>query len=156
MPTATYIALANLTLSSGQQEITFSSIPATYRDLVVVIEGTSTAGDNAVNFKMNGVTTDMSYVQMIGTGSTTISNSTTVGSCGAMFTARSMIVINIMDYAATDKHKTVLSRSSIAAGDVRAFAARWGSTNAMTSFAVYTNNNQFATGTTFALYGIVS
>ncbi len=36
MPTATYIALANLTLTGTDAEVSFASIPATFRDLVVI------------------------------------------------------------------------------------------------------------------------
>jgi hypothetical protein len=40
MPTPTYIPLATVTLGSADSSVTFSSIPATYRDLILVLNGT--------------------------------------------------------------------------------------------------------------------
>lgn len=156
MPTSTYIALANTTVSSNTTEVTMSSIPATYRDLVLIVAGNATAGGNALLLKFNGSTSNMSYVQMIGTGSAATSNAASAMNVGAVFTSQGVNIINIMDYSATDKHKTVISRGSTASDDTRAIAARWGSTNAVTSIGIYLNNNQFASGTSFALYGIIS
>jgi hypothetical protein len=36
MPTSTYVALATTTLGATAASVTFSSIPATYRDLLLV------------------------------------------------------------------------------------------------------------------------
>ena len=37
--TPTYIPLATTTLGSASNSITFNSVPATYRDLIVIIDG---------------------------------------------------------------------------------------------------------------------
>jgi hypothetical protein len=163
MPTATYIALANLTLSTGDSSITFSSIPATYRDLVLVVSGTSTLG-GFFAIKLNLNATGYSRVAMAGNGSTT--NSYTAGSTeyidtGFAIGANNSFVhiANFMDYSATDKHKTVLIRGNTpqntANQPIAAGAFRWANTNAVTSIEVFMGNN-FDSGTTFSLYGIVS
>lgn len=144
--------MANTTLTGTDGEVVFSSIPATYRDLVMVIDGSATNAQ-ALNFKVNGVTTDITFIQMLGNGSTTASNT---GAAAGLGTVQGNIIINVMDYSVTDKHKTWLVRSSDSNGNVRAGAARWASTSAITDFGVVFPSTTFTTGTTFALYGIVS
>lgn len=162
MATATYIALANLTLTGTDSSITFSSIPATYRDLVVTING-KTTGNADIGLRLNGDSgSNYSFVYMGGNGSTTASGSTgsqTSIVLDAYFWRSSEIstcIAHIMDYSATDKHKTVLSRNNVAGGGVDAFANRYASTSAITSVEVRTTANAFDTGTQINLYGIVS
>jgi hypothetical protein len=55
MPTPTYTPLATVTLASTASSVTFSSIPATYRDLVVVHNNFGTVNNDAnSNFRFNG------------------------------------------------------------------------------------------------------
>jgi len=164
MPTATYIALANITLTGSDGEVTFSSIPATYRDLVVVIEGTS-SNSNMWGYRFNGDTgSNYSYVLMQnwaanGNNVESLSGTTTYALSGWQIdfgTRRTAAVTHIMDYSATDKHKTLLTRGVTAGQNVAAHANRWANTNAITSVSVITTVGTFNSGTTFALYGIVS
>jgi hypothetical protein len=172
MPTATYIALQNTTLGSSAASVTFSSIPATYRDLVIVVNGrtttTATNGQWIVAEFNSDTGANYSVVTMeAGGGATTIrSLSLTNGYVGKMNTSSSSntdfstSLIHIMDYSATDKHKTVLGRSSGKDGAldfaVSALATRWASTNAVNQVKLSLDTNSFASGSTFALYGIVS
>jgi hypothetical protein len=68
----------------------------------------------------------------------------------------SIQVIQFMDYAQTDKHKTVLMRTNRAGGGVSMIAGRWASTSAITSIVLAPDGGTFNTGSTFYLYGIVS
>jgi hypothetical protein len=61
-----------------------------------------------------------------------------------------------MDFSATDKHKTFLSRNGQAAGLVIATAGRWANTSAVTSMSVNINSGTFSTGHTFNLYGVIA
>jgi hypothetical protein len=63
-------------------------------------------------------------------------------------------IIQIMDYSATDKHKTVLIRNGLASTFVNASANRWANTAAITtvSFQVGT----YGAGSTFNLYGVIA
>jgi hypothetical protein len=161
MPTPTYTPLANLTLASSATSCTFSSISQSYRDLVVVVVG-STTGNADITAKLNNAT-DYSFVYMAGSGSG--SGLSGAASSQAQITLdayfwrsseTSSCIMNIMDYSATDKHKTILSRNNVAGAGVDAFVNRWNSTAAVTQVSVSTFANAFAAGTTFALYGIAS
>ena len=163
MPTNTYTALATITLGSNDSELVFSNIPSGYRDLILVINGSvNFAGPDSTLMRFNGDTgSNYSNVRMVGTGSAATSYSDTaayayigVETSSRLFT----IITQIMDYSATDKHKTLLSRGNQDDGWVTAFAARWANTAAITSVSVLANASGvvFYAGTTFSLYGIAS
>ena len=156
MPTPTYTPLATVTLGSTAASVTFSSIPATYRDLIVVIQHKG-AGDN-FSARLNGDTgANYSYARMIGNGSTATSDSGSSGTIGASFSENiGNTITQIMDYSATDKHKTILSRSNTASSSTRAHAVRWASTSAVTSFGIILASGSFDAGSTFSLYGVIA
>lgn len=150
MPTPTYVALAEVTLAASASSVTLP-VPSGYRDIVLVINGTLTAGADLF-LKANGFSSDWSYVAMYGpvysfTGSDGyISNQNTNS-----FT----ITVQAFDVSATDKHKTFLTRiGSAGKSEVGAFASRWANTSAITSLEIYTGANNFASATTFMMYGI--
>jgi hypothetical protein len=161
MPTPTYTPLATVTLGTASASVTFSSIPATYRDLILVFRGTlTTATFNELELRING-DTGSNYTRIVafgdgsGTGSLTdVFNSYrfSYGNNTNPFTS----IVQFMDYSATDKHKTALSRSSTAANIVFASATRWANTAAVNTIRLAPNSGSFATGCTFALYGIVA
>jgi hypothetical protein len=159
MPTPTYTPLATVTLGSSASSVTFSSIPATYRDLILVFDGTATA-NSVVNFRYNGDSGANYYrVGMEGDGTTASSYFGTDATSLRVInwrTARSNAIHQIMDYSATDKHKTSISRGNPTDVGVQSAAGRWASTAAITSIALTLDANQFAAGCTFSLYGIAS
>lgn len=158
-----YIALANITLTSAASSVTFASIPATYRDLILVADaiGTTTNNGGYVGFRLNSDSgNNYTRVYMVGNGSSAISaaDSATNYFNGFAFAgssgSRSNEILQIMDYAQTDKHKTLLERNSVASLYSVANAGRWASTSAVTSIQLTAFINTFAIGSTFALYGI--
>lgn len=164
MPTNTYTALATVTLGGSDASITFTSIPATYRDLILVING-STTGNADYGLRFNGDSgANYSFVYMGGNGSSAVSGSGNLETqivLDAYFwrsSERSTLLAQIMDYSATDKSKTVLSRNNVAGGGVDAFTSRWTNTSAITSVEVRvsTGGQSFATGTTLSLYGVIA
>jgi len=159
MATPTYKALATTTLSGTAASITFSSISSSYRDLVAVVNGElSTANTPDLQMKINADSSNYSQVFMRGNGSTTASGTYTAINLNSASTwssgRRYNHLVHIMDYSATDKHKTVLARGNWAGGDINATASRWASTNAVTSISFTVASGSFAIGTTFSLYGI--
>lgn len=159
MATAQYTALANVTLASSAATVTFSSINGTYRDLMLVINGGATSGDNA-RVQINGSTTGYSMMHMYGSGSSTASTFDTYDGVllkynGSITTALTYNAIaHFMDYSATDKQKAILVRTNTSENSVEAIANRWGNTAAITSLAIKTVSYSWAAGTTFALYGV--
>jgi hypothetical protein len=156
-------ALATLTLGTAQATVTFGSIPATYRDLRLVVAASGTAGNGLVKLQFNGDTSTSNYfdVGMYGDGTTAGSESHSTngyikGSISNMV-ANEIILVDVMDYAQTDKQKTVLLKTGGAVSGLEAFAGRWASTSAVTSIAVgQSGTNTFAAGSTFSLFGILA
>lgn len=162
MPTSTYIALSNTTLSGTATSITFSSIPDSYRDLVLVVTGRVNDYD-WLSMQFNSDTgSNYSYVFMLGDGanSSSGSNTTTRAWFGRFSSGAGKIstsFANIMDYSATNKHKTILGSGNAPDDLTAAIASRWASNTAISSIKVLpTGAAVFASGTTFALYGIES
>jgi hypothetical protein len=137
--------------------VTFSSIPATYKDLIVVVAGTSTSGVAETVIRFNSDSTNTyTRVTMFGTGSTTGSfagSATGIGFIDAL-TTQGMSIGHIMDYSQTDKHKTVLIRRNFPADNVAATAARWPNTAAITTVSLTAVSSSLASGTTLSLYGV--
>jgi hypothetical protein len=166
MPTPTYTALANITLGSATSSVTFSSIPATgFRDLIFAINGQTGSNANVI-YRINGDGgSNYSHVHMTGNSSTS-SGAGTFGEAYATYGSvlngtRLIINLNFLDYSATDKHKTALVRngytnSAASVASVEALAIRWANTTALSSIVFSTNAGSFASGSTFALYGIAS
>ena len=153
MPTSTYVSLGTITLSSTDSEIVFSSIPATYRDLILVANCVGAADENMTP-KFNNSSSDFSWVQMTSApGSSSAANN----SIGRISTSRNYVMLQIFDYAQTDKHKTFLVRTEVSGSEVRQLAARWAQTTAINevSLGIRLGAN-FAIGSTFSLYGIAS
>jgi len=159
MPTPTYTPLANVTLASTTSSVTFGSIPATYRDLILVFEGTVSTTTNVLTSLNGDTSTVYTRVQMTGSGSSASSSSgtheglyTVYGQSGERVFAQ----LQIFDYSATDKHKTALSRGHTSGAEVAARALRWPSTAAVVSLAASSTSGTFNTGCTFSLYGVIA
>ncbi len=157
MPTPTYTPLATVTLGTAVSSVTFSSIPATYRDLIAVYNGTAATGGD-LYMTLNADSSNYSMVRML--GSTTVTSvAESTREIGLARTGETSLIVQIMDYSATDKHKTTLSRSNgpTATSVVAAYASRYASTSAITSVGFTINGgHNFQTGSTFALYAIAS
>jgi hypothetical protein len=160
--TATYDLIASNVLTTNVSSVTFSSLPSTYRDLVLVIRSnTSNNGNPRIRFNSD-TGSNYSQVRMTGNGSTATSATSTtfagiITGDFAYAGSSSSYIVQIMDYSATDKHKTVLSRANESAGAVEAIAGRWANTAAVTTLTIDEfSGGTFSSGGTFYLYGIVS
>jgi hypothetical protein len=161
MPTPTYTPLATVTLGSAVSSVSFASIPASYRDLIVVFAGTRT-GTNNILFRFNSDTgSNYNWIVANGNGSTTVSVAETVSSIPTGYyniatDAQMNVIFQVMDYSATDKHKTALSRSSQGGAGVAMVGGRWANTAAITTIQVLTGDANFGSGSTFSLYGVIA
>jgi hypothetical protein len=157
----TYTPIATQTLGSAAASVTFSSIPGSYTDLILIIDGTS-ANDSNGGIRFNGDTTsNYSWTRLQGNGSTSTSarasNDTSIQSftVGTSTGGAGAAVIQIFNYANTTTLKTLLTRHGAASVVVRAIVGLWRKTpEAITSITIVTDNANFAIGSTFTLYGI--
>ena len=155
MPTPTYDLIATTTLAAASSEVLFGSIPQGYRDLICVVNATAATGQD---FYMT-LNADSSNYTMVRMGATpgASSQAESTREVGLQGTGLSTHILQIMDYSATDKHKTTLSRTSRAGDILAAYASRYASTSAITSVGFSINGgHNFNTGATFSLYGVIA
>jgi hypothetical protein len=163
---STYEPIATQTLGSAASSITFSSVPSTYTDLVLVFNGggSTTSGENIV-LQFNGDTgTNYSCTVLNGNGTAAASyreaNYTAVrASYATAFynTLTNMTVAQIMNYSNSTTYKTVLCRSGITNGTfagTEGIVSLWRNTSTITSIVAKATVGNFLASSTFTLYGI--
>jgi len=159
---ATYDPIATTTLGSAASTITFSSIPATYTDLRVVVN-VITAGNDDMRIRVNSSATGYSNTSISGTGATAGSNSSTSANewyPSSGFDAANNFRLYTMDFFsyAGSTNKTMLLESSgdkSGSGIVARQVCLWSNTSAINRLDLVTpGGSNFNTGTTATLYGI--
>jgi hypothetical protein len=156
---ATYEPISTQTLGTAVGSVTFSSIPATYTDLVLVFNGTS-ASTQSMELRFNGDTaTNYSATRLLGDGSSASSDRTSnsdVMLVGNLYTTQTANILQIMNYANTTTYKTVLCRSNNAGAQVSARVGLWRKTpEAITTILVRpAGGANFSIGCVFTLYGV--
>jgi hypothetical protein len=162
MPTPTYDLIASTTLAAASSSVTFGSLPQTYRDLILVLTvQQNTTGDRQAVLRPNSDSVNASLVYMDGSGTAALSGTDTKISlyyqAGAPANSPMTSIVQIMDYAQTDKHKTMLIRTASSYNPTSAYAGRWASTSAITSLVIpVSTGGDFQVGSTFNLYGVIS
>ena len=155
----TYEPIATTTLGSAQATVTISSIPSTYTDLILVCNVKRTAGSD-IEVQLNGDTgSNYSFTYLYGTGSAVgsgrTSNQTKANIGYAASTNFTTQIVQFMNYSNTTTNKTFIARNSPGdSGDVSAIVNLYRSTSAISSILLDPNSGNFATGSTFTLYGV--
>ena len=164
MATNTYVALDRVTVGTATSLITFSSIPQTYTDLVIIANGTASASAYTKLY-FNGITTNTySATNLYGTGSGVGSARQTTGEGKAYIQCYynyananpTMMKVNIFNYANSSVYKTVLLPDYDAAQEVTAKVGLWASTAPINSVTLERVSGNWNIGTTFSLYGIAA
>jgi hypothetical protein len=151
-------ALATVTLQAATPTVTFSGIPNTYRDLILVANFNGTTTGQTAYLNINGSFSG-SMVGMRGNGSAVASYtqaSMFLSYAGGFTSTFETAVANILDYAQTDKHKTILVRADNATSKAEAMANRWASLDPITSVGVSLGGGNIVAGSTFSLYGRIA
>jgi hypothetical protein len=170
---STYTPIATTTLGSATSTVTFSSIAGTYTDLVLVMNPATTHTlATFVSMLFNSDSgANYSITELYGNGTSALSASsanTPVAWLGldvsiSNVLGESVITSNMMNYANTSVYKSWLGRvnrgnSSLDYYGTNAVAGTWRNTAAITSITIKNTRGatayDFATGSTFTLYGI--
>jgi hypothetical protein len=158
---STYTPIATYTASGTPTSYTFTSIPGTYTDLIIIVDGYMATGSGAyIAVQFNGDTgSNYSTTDLSGNGSTAQSarfTSQTSGIIGAFYSSQANIICSIQNYANSTTYKTAISRSNASSNNTRADVNLWRSTSAITSVKVLAQSDTIANGTTMTLYGITA
>ena len=162
---STYTPIAT-TILSGVSNYTFTSIPSTYTDLILIgsINGVSAAADIWYRVGNGSVDTGTNYswTWLAGNGSATYSERASnnsklyIDGVATIGTGNSIIRTNINNYSNTSTYKTVLTQRTDAAKEANAQVGLWRSTSAINTLQLGLDSGTFNSGTTLTLYGITA
>jgi len=165
-------SIATVTVGSGgAADIQFTSIPADYTHLQIRGIARSLEANTGVDVPYVTFNSDSgsnySYHQINGTGSgvSVVADTSTAFMRGGYIALNSepanvfgAVIIDILDYANTNKYKTIRSLSGTeynnTSGAVGLFSGSWRNTNAITSIKITASVANLAQYSQFALYGI--
>jgi hypothetical protein len=154
-------------LGSAQASITFSSIPQTYTDLVLMVSGrftTGTGGDLKIEF--NGSTTGYTHRQLFGNGSSASSSSGSGGYAGRVNPSNStantfgnvqVYIPNFTSGNAKSWSVDTVDENNSAFASQNIIAGLWTGTAAITSLVIsdFGGSLSLAQFTSATLYGIL-
>ena len=163
----TYEAIATVEVGSGgAADIEFTSIPATYTDLLVKVSARSTDGSwQGMYMRLNGATTNYSSIYLDGTGSSVgsgVITSTglyvsTIGGTNATSSTFTNSEIYIPNYTSSN-NKSLSADGSAENNAIAAYlnliANLWSDSAAITSILLYSAAGNIAEYSTATLYGI--
>ena len=174
----TYTFIASNVLTTTATSVTFSSIPATYTDLVLRFSARSneaTVTDSIGDIRINGATTSLySNTTIYGDGASAASNRTTsatyiqcftVSAAGATSNTFGSVELYLPNYISTTQNKTLGANSAAESNTATATNWYWNgataglyreSANAISSVEIALNSSgsSFVSGSSFYLYGI--
>lgn len=162
--------IATLLGTGASATISFTSIPATYKHLqirfIARVTDTDTANNQFVQFNSD-TASNYSWHYLEGDGAAVATGGLAnqskmlagrVSAANATAGIMGVGFIDILDYANTNKYKTIRTLSGQdrnGAGVVRLDSGNWRSTNAITSIQlINSSSTNFTTDSQFALYGI--
>jgi hypothetical protein len=165
---ATYEPIATTTLGSAVASYTFTSIPQTFTDLILVAVGkVDVASTTKLNVGNGSIDTGSNYSWTVLSGTGSAANSYRESSVTFTQNERyanwdatntSTTIIQIQNYSNTTTYKTWLSRGNNAATGVDAIVGLWRSTSAIDQVRISATNatRNLAAGTVITLFGIAS
>ena len=161
--TNSYSSIQTVTVGSGgASDVTFSSIPSTYTHLQIRGIAFQSSGPGGIGIQVSGDTGNnytWHYVQGDGssaTASSATSNSNTYTGDVGTSTGPGAMILDILDYASTNKYKTFRSLAGYDAngsGKIALKSGVWMNTSTQIN-SIKIIGVTFAQYSTFALYGI--
>jgi hypothetical protein len=163
---ATYERIQTNTLSSAQSTVTFSSISANYTDLVLIIQGRTSADGVFVNLRLNNDTTNtlsatriVSYPSLASNRVAPQSYLTLCPNVAWDSLNSGFAIVNIFGYTDSTVYKTIFASTSVVRPtggyyELSKMVSLWQSTSVVNRIDLFTGSSTFAAGSTFTLYGI--
>jgi len=164
---SSYESIATVTPSGS--DVTFSSIPSTYKHLQIRVLAKSTRSDASVDtmyLRFNGdtgstynvhtMTANGSSAQFSAYPGTTIWGTWDLTDAQSQANTFAASIVDILDYSDTNKYTTTKAfggSDKNGSGGIGLFSGLWRNTAAVSSIRIFAEGNYVA-GSSFALYGI--
>lgn len=167
-----YESIATVTVGAGgSSAITFSSIPSTYQHLQIRILFRSTRAqtgdytsmqfnsDTGSNYAYHGLGADGANAIGFGYATQTLMDVERASAASATSGVFGVAVVDVLDYANTNKYKTMRSLGGFdnnGSGEIYLTSGLWQNTNAVSTITLKAQGgtSNFAQYSSFALYGI--
>ena len=164
----TFTKIASNTVSTAVSSITFSSIPATYTDLVIKVSARATYAANFqdINIRFNGSATGYSSRLLQGDGSAATSannasgalvwgaNSVSANATANTFSNGEVYIPNYTSANFKSISTDSVTENNATAAYIQVAAGLWSNTAAITSIEMYLGAGNYVQYSTFTLYGI--
>jgi len=161
---STYEPIANATGTGSSGQVTFSSIPGTYTDLILVTHYIDVQIDN-LGLRFNSDSgSNYSRTSMYGTGSSRSSSKNsnqtyayTMYKDTNTTTDPVYATTQIMNYSSSATYKNLINRTGTKSGstyNVFLQTLVWRSNNAITQIDIYSGNANFSTNCKWTLFGV--
>ena len=170
-PPGNFDSIQTITASGSASSIEFTSIPGTYKHLQIRgIGRTAAIGafDTTLRMRINGYTSTYPLHRLLGNGSSAsaygstsevyIQDITSVATSVSASNTMGAFIIDILDYASTNKNKTIRSLSGTdnnGQGTIIFGSGLYMQTSAITSISLEGNGQNWTSTSTFALYGVI-
>ena len=154
---ATYEPIASVTLGSATNTLSFTGIPGTFTDLILIINNVDTVQGSGKRIRFNGDSgSNYSRTFIYGNGGSAVSgrNSNQANVDMPTSTTRYTERVQIMSYANTSVFKTLLYDFAMPSYLIGRMVSLWRSTSAITSMEISSGGVNFAAGSTWSLFGI--
>lgn len=154
----TYDNLASTSSTNNNTTVSFTNINQNFTDLVLMINAKNTSGTNNGQIVFNSDTSanySGVYLQFSSTaGGDRVTNTTNLYTPEFSSGDFSSCVVNIMNYSNNQYDKTVIQRGGEVSERTALWVNTWRSPLPITRIDLSTFGGNWATGSTFALYGI--
>jgi hypothetical protein len=166
MPTPTYQPIATYTFPSDAADYTFTSIPSTYDDLILVAGNITASGTQTIYWQANGDATSGNYATAFlaapnsyGTVLTPFVGNNSQAFIGSALTGvpptkTAGFIMQINQYSQSSYPKVAIISYNQADEEADIATSMWTGTAAITSLTLKLSAQNFKTGTRFSLYGI--
>jgi len=155
----TYEAIGTTTVSTAVTSVSFTSIPATYDDLVLISNASYTSGSGDLNIRFNSDSGASQYAYVRQINGSPISISVSTGSSSLVVsdnTVNSIQICDVFEYKNTGVFKTFLHKGGNVTNQIGGTVGVWKSNTAITTVTFHPefSGTTWSTGSTFTIYGI--
>lgn len=164
----TYEPVSTTTLGTATNIVTFSSIPQTYTDLILISNyATSVLNEDAYVQFNSDTGSNYSRTHVRGNGSAASSSRASnqpfipidIDSSGTTLSTGIQATTHFIDYSNATTFKSIICRSGTTGGSFTGttlLAGLWRNTSAITRIDVKATGGNFVVGSTFTFYGVKS
>jgi hypothetical protein len=162
----TYEPITTQTVSTTTATVTFSSIPQTYTDLILISNFATTTINEDAYVQFNSDTgNNYSRTHLRGNGSSALTSRASnqpfipidIDSSGSTLSTGIQATTHFMNYSNATTFKTIVCRSGTTGGSFTGttlLVGLWRNTNAISNIDVKSTGGNYVVGSTFTLYGI--